>query len=139
MSTEWISISQGDINQPSGTERLNGSRTQFMLSPSDIPRAYRIYWESINDQLTRFFIEFKYLSESESKKLNKGFGDLEIYTGTNSKRIYKLSILLDKEKVKSAYNSAQYAESQINLNEVTQDTHLSPGNQDAIRRLMLTS
>lgn len=139
MSNEWIRISQRDINQPSGTEEFNGSRTQFMLSPSDVPTAYRSHWETIDSAHVRFFIEFKYLSESESTKVNKPTNDLEIHTGTKSKRIYKLSIVLNKQEFDAARNGDQYAESQINLSEINRDTHLNPRNQDAIRRFMLTT
>lgn len=135
MSTGWVSISQKDINQPSKHEVFNGSKTHFMLSPSDIPIAYRSNRENIDAKNFVFHIEFRYLSQSETLKNIRLPGDLEISIGTKSKRIYSISMQLNRELLPEISDLDSYIESKIGH----EPGQFSGGNRDAIRRVLMTN
>lgn len=138
MSTGWISISQKDINQPSKHEIFNGSKTHFMLSPSDVPIAYRSNRENIDDKTFVFHIEFRYLSQSETIKNLRLSDDLEVSIGTKSKRLYAISMQLNKDALPDTIDLDSYIESRIDRVKRDSD-QFSGGNRDAIRRVLMTN
>ncbi|MDU9032399.1 hypothetical protein NHG95_04480 [Pseudomonas corrugata] len=94
-SEEWISVSQHELNEVESKEQ-RGIKLQFMLSPADLPTAWRGY--HLND--TTVAVEFKYLSSNESKTIEQQGDGVSIEVGKNSKRIYR--IILDIIKIPSS-------------------------------------
>lgn len=94
-SEEWISVSQHELNEIESKEQ-RGIKLQFMLSPADLPTAWRGY--HINS--TTLVVEFKYLSSNEAKVIQSQDDGVSIEAGKNSKRIYR--IILDLLKIPSS-------------------------------------
>lgn len=94
-SEEWISVSQHELNEVESKEQ-RGIKLQFMLSPADLPTAWRGY--HLNP--TTIAVEFKYLSGNEAKLIQDQGDGVSIEIGKNSKRIYK--IILDVIKMTSS-------------------------------------
>jgi hypothetical protein len=91
-SEEWISVSQHELNEVESKEQ-RGIKLQFMLSPADLPTAWRGY--HLAD--TTVVVEFKYLSSNESKLIEHQGEGVSLEVGKNSKRIYR--IILDVTKI----------------------------------------
>ncbi|MEX5559711.1 hypothetical protein Q1J45_19280 [Pseudomonas rhodesiae] len=94
-SEEWISVSQHELNEVESKEQ-RGIKLQFMLSPADLPTAWRGYHL---DSAT-VAVEFKYLSSNEAKVIQHQGDGVSIEVGKNSKRIYR--IILDVMKISSS-------------------------------------
>jgi hypothetical protein len=94
-SEEWISVSQHELNEVESKEQ-RGIKLQFMLSPADLPTAWRGY--HLAD--TTVVVEFKYLSSHESKLIERQGEGVSLEVGKNSKRIYR--IILDVTKIPSS-------------------------------------
>lgn len=94
-SEEWISVSQHELNEVESKEQ-RGIKLQFMLSPADLPTA----WRSYNQNETTVVVEFKYLSSNESKLIESPAEGVSIEVGKNSKRIYR--IMLDVLRIPSS-------------------------------------
>jgi hypothetical protein len=86
-SEEWISVSQHELNEVESKEQ-RGIKLQFMLSPADLPTAWRGY--HLNS--TTVAVESKVIQD-------QGDG-VSIEVGKNSKRIYR--IILDVMKIPSS-------------------------------------
>lgn len=91
-SEEWISVSQYELNEVESTER-RGIKLQFMISPADLPTAWRV--AQVSDET--LIVEFKYLSGNESKYIDSHDDGVTMLVGKNSRRIH--SILLDLHKI----------------------------------------
>lgn len=94
-SEEWILVSQQELNEVESKEQ-RGIKLQFMLSPADLPTAWRGY----HSNSTTVVVEFKYLSSSEAKATHDQGDGVSIEVGKNSKRIYR--IILDVMKIPSS-------------------------------------
>ncbi|RMU26760.1 hypothetical protein ALP31_103362 [Pseudomonas amygdali pv. morsprunorum] len=86
-SEEWISVSQHELNEVESKEQ-RGIKLQFMLSPADLPTAWRGY--NLNE--TTVVVEFKYLSSNESRLIESPSDVVSIEVGKNSKRIYRIML-----------------------------------------------
>ena len=94
-SEEWISVSQHELNEVESKEQ-RGIKLQFMLSPADLPTA----WRGFHLNSTTVAVEFKYLSSNEAKVIQDQGDGVSIEVGKNSKRIYR--IILDVMKIPSS-------------------------------------
>ena len=94
-SEEWITVSQHELNEVESKEQ-RGIKLQFMLSPADLPIAWRGY--HLAD--TTVVVEFKYLSSKESTLIEPQGDGVSMEVGKNSKRIYR--IILDVMKSPSS-------------------------------------
>lgn len=141
MKAEWIDVSYRDINQPTMVESSNGSKTQFMLSPADIPKSYMVWTGSADNEKSYIVIKFKYLSESEPISETILSNSLTVSFGSKSRRIYQFTIQMDKDSLESLKKPKQaldLAEKEIELKDVIFE-NISAGNKDAIRRIFLTN
>ena len=93
-SEEWISVFQHELNTVESHER-GGIKLQFMLSPADLPTAWRAYPVEQNT----FAVEFKYLSGNEAKYFESLDDGVTLEVGKNSKRVYR--IVLDLLRIPS--------------------------------------
>lgn len=91
---EWVSVSQSDLNEVESKEQ-RGIKLEFMFSPADLPTAWRV----VPEKGLTYVVEFKYLSDSEPKRLELQERGIVFEVGKNSKRIYK--IRLDFSELKS--------------------------------------
>jgi hypothetical protein len=136
--TEWLTVPQSDINKPESKNR-NGVKIQFMLSPADVPVAWREILDDSESKPGKYIIEFKYYSSPEPTKLAEHGDGVQVVVGRNSKRIY--SIIIDLMKVFDACENTKI-ELKLGLaadHSVEQLEHegaLSSGNADAIRRFL---
>lgn len=130
---DWSNVAVEKINKPEAKDQ-QGVKIKFMLSPSDIPNAYRTY-----DKDGMLYIEFKYLTSPEAHKKISQQDGVDIYVGKNSRRVYRIVV-----------DSKMFADSEGNveveigfvisadkaLKEMKRSGSLSSGNVDAIRRFL---
>lgn len=88
-TTQWESVPVKDLNKPV-TKDQNGVKIQFMLSPSDVPAAWRARKVEKENSGHQYEIEFKYLSSPEPVRIESQGNGVELEVGKNSKRIYKI-------------------------------------------------
>lgn len=88
---EWISVSQQDLKEVESSKQ-RGITLQFMISPADMPTAFRV----IQLKDSEFVVEFKYLAGSEAKTLESREDGVLLEIGRNSKRIYKIYLDVSK-------------------------------------------
>lgn len=135
---EWSSVSAKALNKPVTKDR-NGVKIHFMLSPSDVPAAWRTLRISSPGEADRFVIEFKYLSSQESTKIEDQGDGVSLERGKRSKKIYK--IILD-----SADLCAEQSEVQVEIKmsivaqhaieKTAKNRDINTGNLDAITRFL---
>lgn len=138
--TEWLVVPQSDINKPE-SKNHNGVKIQFMLSPADVPIAWRERLDDAEGKPGIYIIEFKYLSSPEPVRTAEHGDGVEVIFGKNSKRVYSIAIDLNK-----VFHAAENDEIQLELklglaadHSVEQLEHegtLRSGNADAIRRFL---
>ena len=92
---DWVTVSQHDLNEVESKEQ-RGIKLEFMFSPSDLPVAWRIGPAKGDTHV----VEFKYLTDSEPKKVEHKADGVSLELGKNSKRIYK--IFLDFSEITGA-------------------------------------
>lgn len=95
-TTQWETVPVKDLNKPV-TKDQNGVKIQFMLSPSDVPAAWRARRIDNDKMGSRYEIEFKYLSSPEPVRIESQGNGVNFEVGKNSKRIYK--IILDSQAI----------------------------------------
>jgi hypothetical protein len=92
---DWKYIRYSDINK-SKPMMDGGISVHYLLSPSDVPSAWREKIEFINEQLKKITVEFKYLTSSEPVMTKKFSGrHVELGLGRNSHRLYRISMALE--------------------------------------------
>lgn len=133
-SADWSSVAAKELNKPE-TKNQQGVKIQFMLSPADIPTAYRAYGL---DGL--FFVEFKYLGSTEQTKTLEEQKGVSLEVGKNSRRIYKITVdpaVLCRGQEADVEVEIKFAVSADNaLKEMKKTGALNQGNADAIRRFL---
>ncbi|EPP2912985.1 hypothetical protein ACUNTK_005114 [Pseudomonas aeruginosa] len=134
----WVVVPQNDINKP---ERIykDGTGFQFMISPSDIPVAFRVLLVP-KDQPKDIVVEFKYLSSHEETKTVHHQDGVRAEVGKISSKIYKL--LLDIATIEKKANSNKFefdVAMPVLAHSVEAFEHegsLKSGNADAIKRVI---
>lgn len=129
----WSDVAVDEINKPE-TKNQQGVKIQFMLSPTDIPTAYRAY-----NKDGMLYVEFKYLGTHESTRVLQERDGLSLDVGKNSRRIYKItvdprSLLKTGEDVEIEIKFAISAENALKA--MKKAGSLNSGNADAIRRFL---
>lgn len=116
LSKIWNNVDYSDVTETTTpSDKSNNIKVSFMLSPLDVPSAWRAHKTDENTAV----IEFKYYSAAEpTRNLNGGRG-VTVQVGKNSKRIY--AIALDIPTFLSS-RSAQPVEVDIALGTATQRT-----------------
>ncbi|EIU7182441.1 hypothetical protein F6S41_20950 [Pseudomonas aeruginosa] len=138
MNKEWISVSQKDINKPSKPQIYNGARTQFMMSPSDIPSAFRYSIdEDAHSDKIHGTIEFKYLSESETLRKLSTDSNMEIEVGTQSGRVYKISFTITRAEFNRIQNAHPHDDAKYYLSGLDHINSKKIRNKSAIQRVVL--
>lgn len=84
---EWISVSQHELTEVDSKEQ-RGLTLQFMVSPADLPTAWRV--THLKGDTVE--VEFKYLGSSEPKHTEHCPNNIALEVGKNSKRIYKIRL-----------------------------------------------
>lgn len=133
-TSEWSDVPAKEINKPKERNQ-QGVKIQFMLSPSDIPAAYRAV-----DKDGKYIIEFKYLSSPEPTRTTEQGDGVSLEIGKNSRRIYKIILTpksLCANESKSVEIEIKFIISADNaLKEMEKSGILNSGNTDAIRRFL---
>ena len=124
-SEEWISVSQHELNEVESKQQ-RGINLQFMLSPADLPTAWRGY--HLNS--TTVAVEFKYLSSSEPKIVESQGDGVSIEVGKNSKRIYRIILDIMKIPASGAIMVSRAAVA------VEQSQGLNKGNSEVIQKFL---
>lgn len=91
----WIPVNTSEINELRVVS-LHGVNVNVYLSPYDVPRGIRGYFDREAD---RFAIEFQYIVKEPTKKLDGKDGVVTVYVGKNSGRLYRILINVNKIKV----------------------------------------
>ncbi|WP_312382015.1 hypothetical protein [Stutzerimonas balearica] len=136
--SKWLDVAQGDINKLE-TKQRNGVRLQFMLSPSDMPIAWRT--SQLNTQSSKriITIQFKYLSESEPRKLIKQSECVMFDIGKNSRRVYSITIDVDRLlDTKHASDLEIELVAQAVAKTFEEAFDINKGNSEAIKRILAT-
>lgn len=91
-SIDWNFIPQSEINKPE-LSHDRGVKIQFMMSPFDVPSAFRAKLDRTREFL---IVEFRYLSgsDSEPKKDIADQDGVHFTIGKRSKRIYRIAVKL---------------------------------------------
>lgn len=135
---EWSSVSAKALNKPVTKDR-NGVKIHFMLSPSDVPVAWRSLRASSPGQSDKFIIEFKYLSAQEPTKIESQENGVSFEVGKKSKKIYK--IILDSADLCADRSEVQVeiimgVVAQHALEKTAKSSDVNSGNLDAITRFL---
>lgn len=134
----WVVVSQNDINKP---ERIykDGAGFQFMISPSDIPVAFRVLMEP-KEQPRDIVVEFKYLSSSEETKVVRHRDGVRAEVGKISSKIYKLFLDIATIQNTANTNSLKFDVAMPVLTHSVEafehEGSLKSGNADAIKRVI---
>lgn len=135
---EWSSVSAKALNKPVTKDR-NGVKIHFMLSPSDVPAAWRTLRITTPGGADRFVIEFKYLSSQESTKIEDQGGGVSLEMGKKSKKIYKIildsaDLCMNRSEVQVEIKMSIVAQHAIE--KTAKGSDVNPGNLDAIARFL---
>lgn len=135
---EWSSVSAKALNKPV-TKDQNGVKIHFMLSPSDVPAAWRSLRETAPGHPDKFIIEFKYLSAHEPTRIETREAGVSLEVGKKSKKIYKIildsaSLCGDRSEVQVEIKMSVVA--QHALEKTAKESDLNSGNLDAITRFL---
>lgn len=136
--SEWVMIPSKDINKP---ERIykDGAGFQFMISPSDIPVAYRMVMES-GAKPVQYVIEFKYLSGPEERKTVAHKDGVTLEVGKLSQKIYK--VMIDLAVAAKAEGRTSYKLEFVvpvlehSVEAFEHEGALRTGNADAVKRVI---
>lgn len=135
---EWSSVSAKALNKPV-TKDQNGVKIHFMLSPSDVPAAWRSLRETSPGQPDKFIIEFKYLSAQEPTRTETRGDGVYFEVGKKSRKIYKIILDsaflgIDRSEVQVEIKMGVVAQNALEKTAKTND--LNSGNLDAITRFL---
>lgn len=142
MNTSWMEVSQRQLNI-SKTSNVGGVKVQLMVSPWDIPEATRA---GFDDEASEFFIEFKYLSDSEPRRYTQLEEGVRFEVGKNSGKIFK--IMISKECLQAAHLDREYGDLPAGLEMAGREVHqyerstgdskakVRPGNLEAINSML---
>lgn len=88
----WEKVDYSDVSAawPSSD---NTSNVEYLISPSDVPSAWRECIDPVRGDQSKVFMEFKYLSSSEPIKELMSEG-VTFKLGKNSNRVYEIELLL---------------------------------------------
>jgi hypothetical protein len=95
MNSNWRRLSP--INYQQSTVDVGSSMT-VRSSLYEIPKAVR---SGYDPKKRRYEIEFRYLDSGESTRLVRGANDVWVFVGSNSRRIFRLSLPGEKTRVSS--------------------------------------
>jgi hypothetical protein len=87
----WIQLDQALLNVPR-TETHKGATLQAFASPYDIPSAIRADYEPATKQGV---LSLRYMAPDEELSASS-MGDVEYLIGSNSRRIYKIKVNLER-------------------------------------------
>lgn len=141
VTTEWVSVPHKEINKPEEKDQ-QGVKVKFMLTPTDIPIAWRAFREGENTHHDKLILEFKYLVASEPLRQFEQAQGVTVFLGKNSKRVYRIvvdvnyfSSLPDSHEVNIHVKVGDAAEKTVK--DMNRNGELNEGNASALKRFLV--
>ena len=92
MMSQWIKVDSRAVNTRH-VESRNGIEIEVFVSPYDVPAAVR---GSYADEIKKFAIDFRYLTEPEESIPEGGFDrHVQFFVGKGSKRLQRIVVDVD--------------------------------------------